>query len=64
MDPLRRDDVEQARRAPPEERAKQAFEAMRAGIRLKRASIRSRNPGATEQEIEETLRLWLERKDP
>jgi hypothetical protein len=64
MDPLRRDDIAQARRAPPEQRAKLAFEAMRAGIRLKRASIRARHPGATEQQVEEMLRLWLERKGP
>ncbi|HJW69759.1 MAG TPA: hypothetical protein VJ829_10415 [Candidatus Binatia bacterium] len=61
MDPLRRDDIERARRTPPEVRAKQAFEAMRTGIRLRRAALRARYPAATEEEIEGLLRRWLAR---
>jgi hypothetical protein len=61
MDPLRRDDIERARRTPPEVRATQAFEAMRTGIRLCRTALRARHPTATEDEIERLLRRWLSR---
>jgi hypothetical protein len=61
MDPLRRDDIERARATPPEERAKQALEAMRTGIRLKRAALRARHPQAPAEQIEELLRAWLAR---
>jgi hypothetical protein len=61
MDRLRQDDVERARATPPAERARQALEAMRTGIRLKRAALRTRFPGAADHEIEERLRRWLER---
>jgi len=62
MDPLRRDDIERARRLPIEERAKLALEMMRTGIKLKRASLRARYPEASESEIEEKLLLWLRRE--
>lgn len=59
MDPLRRDDIEQARLATPEEKARQALEMMRAAVRLKRAGLRSRNPEASEAEIDRLVREWL-----
>jgi hypothetical protein len=45
MDALRRADVEQARATSPEEKGRQAFDAMRTGIRLKRAALRARSRG-------------------
>jgi hypothetical protein len=63
MDALRKDDLDRARATSFEERAKQALSAMRSGIRLKRAGLRARYPGASDQEIEERLRRWLERDD-
>jgi hypothetical protein len=62
MDPLRRDDIERARRTPPEVRAAQAFEAMRTGIRLRRAALRIRHPDASDAAIEALLRRWLARE--
>jgi hypothetical protein len=47
MDALRRDDIERARATAPEEKARQAFEAMRTGIRSKRAALRARDPEAS-----------------
>jgi len=37
MEALRQDDLERARRTPPEEKAKQAFALMRFGIKLQRS---------------------------
>jgi hypothetical protein len=62
MDRLRRDDIERARATPPEERARQALEAMGTGIRFKRAALRARNVGATDEEIERLLERWLQRR--
>jgi len=59
MDPLRRDDIEQARRATPEEKAGQALEMMRSAVRLKRAGLRARYPDETEAEIERRVDEWL-----
>jgi Rv0078B-related antitoxin len=59
MDPLRRDDIEQARRFTPEEKASQALEMMRAAVRLKRAGLRARYPHETDEEIERRVREWL-----
>lgn len=61
MDPLRRDDIDRALRTPDAVRAAQAFEAMRVGIRLRRAALRARYPAASETEVDEQLRLWLAR---
>ena len=61
MDPLRLDDLRRARATPPEERARQALEAMQTGIRLKRAGLRARFPDAAEEEIDERLARWLRR---
>jgi Rv0078B-related antitoxin len=60
---LRRDDLERARSATPEERARDALAAMRTGIRLKRAALRVRNPSASEERLEELLGRWLERRE-
>ena len=59
MDPLRAHDIEEARRATPEEKARQALEMMRAAVRLKRAGLRSRNPAASDAEIDRLVREWL-----
>jgi len=63
MDALRRDDVERARTTTPEDKARQAFDAMRTGIRLKRAALRARHPAASAEEIEQRLQRWLERDE-
>jgi Rv0078B-related antitoxin len=63
LDPLRQDDLERARRTPAEERARQAFDLANFGIRQQRSAIRTRFPGATEDEIDRRLRLWLARDD-
>jgi hypothetical protein len=63
VDALRRDDIERARATSPEEKARQAFDAMRTGIRLKRAALRERDPQATAEQIEQRLQRWLERDE-
>jgi hypothetical protein len=63
MDSLRRDSIERAIRASPEEKARQALEMMRAAIRLYRAGLRTRYPDATADEIETRLREWLLRDE-
>jgi len=60
MDPLRSDDLEMARQASPEEKARQAFDAARTGIRLKRAGLRLRYPNASEVELSAHLQRWLD----
>lgn len=59
MDALRRESLERARRTPCEVKAVQALEAMRTGIRLRRADLRLRHPEASDAELEERLRAWL-----
>jgi Rv0078B-related antitoxin len=63
MDPLRKDDLDRARRTPIEERARQTLEMMAMGIRLQRMALRRRFPEATEDEIERRMRAWLARDD-
>jgi phosphohistidine phosphatase SixA len=63
MDPLRLDDIQRARATSPEERARQTLEAMRTGIRFKRAALEVRFPSATSAEIDSLLQRWLERDD-
>jgi hypothetical protein len=63
VDALRRDDIERGRATSPEEKARQAFDAMRMGIRLKRAALRARDPAASAEEIEQRLQRWLERDE-
>jgi hypothetical protein len=60
MDSLRRDDIERARTTPPGEKLSQALEMMAAGIRLKRASLRAKSPGASDDELDQLVRAWLE----
>jgi hypothetical protein len=60
VDSLRKDDVDEMRATPPEEKARQAFDLMRTGIRLKRAALRERHPEASDAEIEAMLQAWLE----
>ncbi|MFO0589211.1 MAG: hypothetical protein U0441_16865 [Polyangiaceae bacterium] len=59
MDPLRKDDIERARRMPPDEHARAALAAVNAGIRIRLAALRAKHPGATERELEAALRAWL-----
>jgi hypothetical protein len=63
MDRLRRDDIERARATAAEERARQALDAVRTGIRLKRAALAARYPNEAEGEIEARLQRWLERDE-
>ena len=59
MDPLRRDDIERARKATPEEKAAQALDMVDAAIWLKRTGLRARYPSESEAEIDRRLRDWL-----
>ena len=59
MDALRRDDLESARRASPEEKLRQTLDAWRTGVRLKRAALRLRHPSASDAEIEAMLDAWV-----
>ena len=61
MDALRRDDLERAQHMPPEVRAAHALEAMRLGFRIRRMTLRDRNPGASEERLDELFREWLAR---
>jgi hypothetical protein len=63
VDALRRNDVERARRTPPAVRARQALEAMRTGVALRRQALRAAHPTASENEIEALLRRWLARNE-
>jgi Xaa-Pro aminopeptidase len=63
VDPLLKDDLHRARRVTPEERARQAFEMMRAGYRLKLAALRARFPGETAEQVDARFRRWLARED-
>jgi len=60
VDPLSQDDIETMRASTAEEKARQAFDLMRTGIRMKRAGLRARNPDASVEEIDAMLRAWLE----
>ena len=62
MDPLRADDISNAQTATPEEKARQAFDMMRTGLRLKRTALRLRHPGATDEEIDALMDAWLEQR--
>ena len=59
MDPLRRDDIEEARRTAPAEKARQVGEMFSMGIELKRVGLRLRHPSATEDQIEAMIDDWL-----
>ena len=62
MDSLRREAIERARAASPEERARQTFQLIEAGFALKRSALRARFPDANEEEIERLFREWLGRR--
>jgi hypothetical protein len=59
MDALRLDDILRARTTPPAVKLREALEAMDLGIGIKRASLRRRDPNASETELRERLRAWL-----
>jgi hypothetical protein len=59
VDILRRDDIERARKTPPEVKALQALEMMRLGIRLKRDALKRQFPSEEAEAIEARLRRWL-----
>jgi hypothetical protein len=59
VDPLRRDDIERARRMPPAERMRAVLAAVDAGLRIRRAALRAKRPVATEAEIDAALQEWL-----
>jgi hypothetical protein len=59
MDSLRLDDIRRARTTPPSVKLREALEAMELGIGIKRASLRRRDPNASEAELAERLSAWL-----
>ncbi|HSU38103.1 MAG TPA: hypothetical protein VLJ38_01015 [Polyangiaceae bacterium] len=59
MDALEADDREQALRLDPAEKLMQALEIMRAGIRLKRSTLRRQFPEADEADVDRRLAEWL-----
>lgn len=61
LEALRHDDLERARRASPEEKARQAFALMRFGIKLQRSKLRQQFPGEPDKQIRERLLLWMMR---
>jgi hypothetical protein len=63
MEALRRDDLERARRTPPEEKAKQAFALMRFGIKLQRSKLRQELPGEPDEQIRRRLLRWMARDE-
>lgn len=63
MDPLREDDIEQARTTSPSVKAAQTLAAMRFGFKLKWANLRQQHPGETEAELDERFLRWLARDD-
>jgi hypothetical protein len=63
MDALEQNDIEVSRRTPPAEKLAQALELMAAGIRLKRAALRTAHPNASEAEIDAAMERWLTADD-
>ena len=61
MDALLAHDVEHARQLAPAEKLQQALDVMRAGIRLKRSTLRRQFPEADEAEVDYRLAEWLRR---
>ena len=59
MDALLAHDREHARQLAPAEKLRQALDMMRAGIRLKRSSLRRQFPEADDAEIDRRLAEWL-----
>ena len=63
MDALFAHDREHARQLDPAEKLQQALEVMRAGIRLKRSTLRRQFPEADETEVDHRLAKWLRGDD-
>lgn len=63
LEALHTQDVEEARRTPPEIKARQALALMDDGLRLKRIALRQRHPELADEAIEERLLRWLRRED-
>jgi hypothetical protein len=63
LEALRQDDIERARRTPPEEKARQALGLMRFGIKLERVKLRRAFPDESEAQIGQRLLLWMARDD-
>lgn len=59
VDALHAHDLEQARQLTPGEKLEQALEVMRAGIRLKRSTLRRQHPHADDAELDRRLEEWL-----
>jgi hypothetical protein len=59
MDALDAHDRVDARRLGPAEKLLQALEVMRAGIRLKRSTLRRQFPEADEADVDLRLAEWL-----
>jgi len=59
MDALDAHDRVDARRLSPAEKLLQALEVMRAGIRLKRSTLRRQFPEADEDDVDLRLAEWL-----
>jgi len=59
MDALLAHDREHAGELDPAEKLQQALDVMRAGIRLKRSTLRRQFPEADEEEVGRRLAEWL-----
>lgn len=59
MDALLAHDREHAHQVDPAEKLRQALDVMRAGIRLKRATLRRQFLEADEAEVDQRLAEWL-----
>ena len=59
MDALLAHDREHASQLDPAEKLQQALDIMRAGIRLKRSTLRQQFPSADDLEIDRRLAEWL-----
>ena len=59
MDALLAHDREHARQLDPAEKLRQALDVMRAGIRLRRSSLRRHLAEADETEVDHHLAEWL-----
>jgi hypothetical protein len=63
MDALLAHDREHARQLDPAEKLRQALDVMRAGIRLKRSTLRRQFPDAADAEVDHRLAEWLRGDD-
>lgn len=63
VDPLKADDIAQARLTPAAEKLRQALDLMATGIALQRANLRRRYPEESDADIDARLQRWLDRVD-